>query len=84
MTPQQKAMGQLLQVSLFKWADAVQSNINELKRLGVDSSQLDQIALNVEKVIDQTIEGTKPEDITMADLERINDQIVQLKGLIRD
>lgn len=88
MTPQQKAMADLMHVSLFKLADAYHATIARVRQNCSPEGRaaLDQLSLDVEKMVDDTIQdfSDKGGDMSMQAIDRIHKAIVEAKSLARD
>jgi hypothetical protein len=84
MTPQQKAMADILQVSLFKWAESTHQVLESLRRRGVDPALLNDIARQTEEVIDISFKDSMGGETSMMGIDILNAHIVKMKQLLRD
>ena len=83
MTPQEQAMGQLLQVSLFKLADQFHTTLARLKKqYPCKLEELNEIGRDVEKMIDDTLEDYQKNkgDFSMADIDAIHARLIQVRA----
>lgn len=85
MTPQEKAMAQLMHVSLVKLADAYQDTIQRLRRTHphIPTEKLDQLERDVERMLDSAHEGFAKNggDMSMKEVDRIHKLIAEAKAL---
>lgn len=82
MTPQEQAMADLLQVSLFKLGDQYHETIAKVRKRAPDkAAELDAIAKGVEEMIDETLKdfAENGADFDMQAIDIIHSQIVGLK-----
>lgn len=87
MTPQEKAMGDLLQVSLFKLGDEFHSTLDKLReRKPEKSAEIDEIARQIEVMIDNTLKGYRDDrgNFSMKDVDTLHARIIELRNLGRD
>lgn len=84
MTPQQKAMADILQISLFKWAESTHEVLASLRKRGIESALLDDIARQTELVVDEALKDFQKNGVSMKGIEDINAHIVKMKGFLRD
>jgi hypothetical protein len=87
MTPQQKIMSNLLQISLFKFAEEAHETIATFssrygKRPGVQQ-KLDELTSEVESMVDRTIQDyiDQGDDFTMDHVDLIHAKLMKLREL---
>lgn len=85
MTPQEKAMAQLMHVSLIKLADAYQDTIKRLRRTHphIPAERLDQLERDIEVMLDKAHENFSKDggDMSMKEVDRIHKLIAEAKAL---
>lgn len=84
MTPQEKAMAQILQVSLFKLAEEYHAGIERIRSKGLASeSELRELSGMVESMIDEVLEEhvKKGNDFSIAAVERIHAEMARVRRL---
>ena len=87
MTPQQKVIAQLLQVSLFKLGDQFHSTLATLKERHPNSAdKLDDIGRDVEKMIDKTLLDFQENgnDFSMKTVDAIHARIIEARRLVEE
>lgn len=85
MTPQEKAMAQILQVSLFKLADEFHDTLARLRKTHPQAhNRIDQISRDVEAMVDRTLEDfmTKGREFSIKDVEKIHSEIIEVRRLL--
>lgn len=85
MTPQEKAMAQILQVSLFKLADEFHETLARLRETHPQSQdRIDQISRDVEAMVDRTLNDfmTDGSDFSIKTVERIHAEIIEVRRLL--
>ena len=86
MTPQEKAIGDLLQVSLFKLGDEFHAVLDKVReRKPEKAAEIDVLAREIEGMIDNTIAGYRDNkgDFSMKDVDTLHARIVELRHLTR-
>lgn len=85
MTPQEKAMAQILQFSLFKLAEEFHETLARLKETHPHArDRIDQIGRDVEAMVDRTLEDftTNGNDFSIKTVERIHSEIIEVRRLL--
>ena len=85
MTPQEKAMAQILQVSLFKLADEFHDALDHLRKTHPhEHNRINQISENVETMIDRTLEDfmVNGRNFSIKDVEKIHADIIEVRRLL--
>lgn len=83
MTPQERAMAEILHVSLFKLAEQYHTSIDNLKKRHPDKAEeLDEIHSLVEKAVDEAIEDHMKNggDFSMTTIDSIHAEISKLRS----
>lgn len=84
MTPQQKAIAEILQVSLFKLAEEYHAGIARMRAKGMgDEQELKELTNMVEAMVDETLEEyiKNGNDFSMAAVERIHEEMSKVRRL---
>lgn len=84
MTPQQKAIAEILQVSLFKLAEEYHAGIARLRAKGMSSEkELNELTNMVESMIDEVLEEhvKNGNDFSIAAVERIHEEMSRVRRL---
>lgn len=85
MTPQQKAMSQILQVTLFKLAEEFHTILDKLQITHPHAGeQLSQIGRDVETFVDRTLDDyhRNGRNFSIEDMDRIHSEIIQVRALL--